>query len=122
MGRTLLSLMWAQIVATSALGVAAGLGLAGVIVPMSMAGLGVVASIIGTFFVNTKEDASPGNTVGRLKKRGAGQRRDYLVASFFLVKWTLGSHNLGFYWSIIFGLLAGIIIGIVTEYYTLIRL
>ena len=41
-----------------------------------------------------------------------------LVASFFLVKWTLGSHNLGFYWSIIFGLLAGIIIGIVTEYYT----
>ena len=118
MGADLYESYVGSIVATSALGVAAGLGLAGVIVPMAMAGLGVVASIIGTFFVNTKEDASQGTLLAALRRGVLVSAGIILVASFFLVKWTLGSHNLGFYWSIIFGLLAGIIIGIVTEYYT----
>ncbi|MDO8747910.1 MAG: sodium-translocating pyrophosphatase [Candidatus Omnitrophota bacterium] len=118
MGADLYESYVGSIVATSALGVAAGLGLAGVIVPMAMAGLGVVASIIGTFFVNTKEDASQGTLLAALRRGVLVSAGIIVVTSFFLVKWTLGSHNLGFYWSIIFGLLAGIIIGIVTEYYT----
>ena len=118
MGADLYESYVGSIVATSALGVAAGLGLAGVIVPMAMAGLGVVASIIGTFFVNTKEDASQGTLLAALRRGVFVSAGIILVTSFFLVKWTLGSHNLGFYWSIIFGLLSGIIIGIVTEYYT----
>ncbi|TAN61017.1 sodium-translocating pyrophosphatase, partial [bacterium] len=38
--------------------------------------------------------------------------------SFFLVKYTLGNEHLGVYWAVISGLLAGIIIGAVTEYFT----
>ena len=105
MGADLYESYVGSIVATGALGVAAGLGLAGVIVPMAMAGLGVMASIIGTFFVTTKEDASQGTLLAALR-RGVFVSAGYHFGCFvFSGKiWTLGSHNLGFYWSIIFGL------------------
>lgn len=118
MGADLYESYVGSIVATSALGVAAGLGIAGVIVPMAMAGVGVIASIIGTFFVQTKEQASQGALLAALRRGVFVSAGIIVAASFFLVKCTLGSQYSGIYWSIISGLLAGIVIGIATEYYT----
>ncbi len=118
MGADLYESYVGSIVATSALGVAAGLGIAGVIVPMSMAGVGVIASIIGTFFVQTKEHASQGVLLAALRRGVFVSAGIIVIASFFLVKHTLGSQYMGVYWSIIVGLLAGILIGVATEYYT----
>jgi K(+)-stimulated pyrophosphate-energized sodium pump len=41
-----------------------------------------------------------------------------MIASFFLVKYTLGMEHIGVYFSVLAGLLAGVLIGLVTEYYT----
>ena len=118
MGADLYESYVGSIVATSALGVAAGLGIAGVIVPMSLAAIGVVASIIGTFFVQTKEQASQGALLAALRRGVFVSAGLIAAAAFFLVKWILGAQNLGIYWSVISGLSAGIIIGVATEYFT----
>lgn len=118
MGADLYESYVGSIVATSALGVAAGLGIAGVIVPMALSAIGVVASIIGTFFVQTKEQALQGALLAALRRGVFVSAGLIALAAFFLVKWTLGAQNLGIYWSIISGLLAGIIIGAATEYFT----
>jgi len=118
MGADLYESYVGSIVATSALGVAAGLGIAGVIVPMALAAVGVAASIIGTFFVQTKEQASQGALLAALRRGVFVSAGLIAAAAFFLVKWILGAQNLGIYWSVISGLSAGIIIGVATEYFT----
>jgi K(+)-stimulated pyrophosphate-energized sodium pump len=118
MGADLYESYVGSIVATSALGVAAGLGIAGVTVPMVMAAVGVVASIIGTFLVQTREQASQGALLAALRRGVFSSALIIAVISYFLVKYTLGAKNLGVYWSVLAGLLAGIIIGLSTEYYT----
>ncbi|MFA5260251.1 MAG: sodium-translocating pyrophosphatase [Candidatus Omnitrophota bacterium] len=118
MGADLFESYVGSIVATSALGVAAGLGVAGVTVPMVMAAVGIVASIIGTFFVSTKEDATQQALLAALRKGVWGSSIIMAIASYFLVRWILGVEHMGVYWSVLAGLLAGVIIGVVTEYYT----
>ncbi|MFH1248354.1 MAG: sodium-translocating pyrophosphatase [Candidatus Omnitrophota bacterium] len=107
-----------SIVATSALGVAAGLGLSGVIVPMVMAAIGVIASIIGTFFVRSKEEASQKVLLAALRKGVFTSSLIVAVVSYFMIKLTLGIQHIGVYWAVISGLVAGVLIGLVTEYYT----
>lgn len=68
MGADLYESYVGSIVATSALGVAAGLGISGVTVPMVMAAVGVIASVIGTFFVKSREDASQKVLLAALRK------------------------------------------------------
>lgn len=118
MGADLYESYVGSIVATSALGVAAGLGVAGVTVPMVMAAVGVVSSIIGTFFVKSKEEASQKVLLAALRKGVFASSIMVAVISYFLVKITLGSQHLGVYWSVLSGLLAGVLIGLSTEYYT----
>ncbi len=118
MGADLYESYVGSIVATSALGVAAGLGIAGVIVPMAMAGLGVIASIIGTFFVQTKESATQAALLAALRRGVFVSAGIVAVTSFLLIRHTLGIQHLGVYWSVLSGLLAGILIGVATEYYT----
>lgn len=118
MGADLYESYVGSIVATAALGVAAGLGVRGVTVPMVMAAVGVVASIIGTFFVRSKEDASQAVLLAALRKGVFSSALIIAIASFFLIKNILGAENIGVYWSVLSGLLAGIILGLSTEYYT----
>ncbi len=118
MGADLYESYVGSIVATSALGVAAGLGVDGVTIPMTMAAVGVVASIIGTFFVHAKEEASQGVLLAALRKGVFVSAGLIAVISFFIVTNVLGKSHLGVYWSILSGLLAGIIIGLATEIYT----
>ncbi len=118
MGADLYESYVGSIVATSALGVAAGLGVAGVTVPMVMAAVGVVASIIGTFFVRSKEEASQKVLLAALRKGVFASSILVAIISYFLVKASLGQEHLGVYWSVLAGLLAGVLIGLCTEYYT----
>ncbi len=118
MGADLYESYVGSIVATAALGVAAGLGVAGVKVPMIMAAVGVVSSIIGTFFVRSREEASQGVLLAALRKGVFTSSILVAVISFFLVKTILGMEHLGVYWSVLSGLAAGVLIGLCTEYYT----
>jgi len=118
MGADLYESYVGSIVATSALGVAAGLGLAGVTVPMVMAAVGVIASIIGTFFVKSGEEANQKVLLAALRKGVFASSFIVAVISYFLVRATLGVGHIGVYWSVLSGLVAGVLIGLCTEYYT----
>ncbi|MEF9982972.1 MAG: sodium-translocating pyrophosphatase [Oscillospiraceae bacterium] len=99
-----------------ALAVSAGLGITGMSIPTALAVIGVVASIIGTFFVKTKENASQKELLGALRKGTYISSAIVAVASFFLIKFS--GANIGLYGAILSGLLAGALIGYFTEYYT----
>ncbi|MBM3252989.1 MAG: sodium/proton-translocating pyrophosphatase, partial [Candidatus Omnitrophica bacterium] len=118
MGADLYESYVGSIVATSALGVAAGLGVAGVTIPMVMAAVGVLASVIGTFFVRSKEEASQGVLLAALRKGVFVSSFLVAMISYFLVKATLGSGHLGVYWAVLSGLIGGVLIGLSAEYYT----
>lgn len=118
MGADLYESYVGSIVATSALGVSAGLGVLGVTVPMVMAAVGVIASIIGTFFVRSREEASQKVLLIALRKGIIVSSLLVAVISFFLVWKILGLEYIGVYWSILTGLIAGVLIGFSTEYYT----
>ena len=92
MGADLYESYVGSIVSTSALAVAAGYGVRGVAVPMMLAALGVVASIIGTFFVNTKEDASQKNLLQALRTGTYISALLVVAAAFFAIRVLLPGH------------------------------
>lgn len=118
MGADLYESYVGSIVSTGALAVAAGLGVNGVTIPMTMAAIGVIASIIGTFFVHAKEDAKQSVLLAALRRGTYISAALIAVISFFLVWQVLGMEHIGVYFAILSGLLAGVIIGYFTEYFT----
>jgi K(+)-stimulated pyrophosphate-energized sodium pump len=118
MGADLYESYVGSIVSTSALAVAAGLGIKGVTIPMTMAAVGVLASIIGTFFVRTGEKADQKVLLGALRRGVYGSSIIIAVIAYFLVTKVLGQNHIGVYWAILTGLVAGNLIGFFTEYYT----
>ncbi|MDR1204375.1 MAG: sodium-translocating pyrophosphatase [Peptococcaceae bacterium] len=118
MGADLYESYVGSILSTSALGVAAGFGLKGVTIPMIMAAVGVVASVLGTFFVKTGEQTSQSVLLKALRRGVYGSSIIIAVAAFFLVVNILGWENIGVYYAILSGLIAGNLIGFVTEYFT----
>jgi K(+)-stimulated pyrophosphate-energized sodium pump len=117
MGADLYESYVGSIVSTSALAVAAGFGFSGVAVPMIMAAVGMLASIIGTFFVRTEEKASQKNLLSALRKGTWISAILIAIISFFLIK-VLLPDNTGLYAAVLSGLLAGVLIGFFTEYFT----
>lgn len=122
MGADLYESYVGSIVATMALGVAAfgrvGLSLASITIPMIMAAVGVVASIIGTFFVRTEEKAEQGALLTALRRGVFSSSIMVAMASFFVVKYNLGLKYIGVYYSVLSGLIAGVLIGLSTEFFT----
>lgn len=118
MGADLYESYVGSIVATSALAVAAGHGLSGVLLPMLMAAVGVLASIAGTFQVRLRDDASESALLGALRRGTLVSAALIAIVSIFLVGFVLGWNKIGVYGAVITGLVAGIEIGLTTEYYT----
>jgi len=118
MGADLYESYVGSIVATMALAVAAGLGVAGVTVPMVMAAVGVIASIIGTFFVKSEEKAEQGLLLKALRRGIFSSAILIAIFSYPVVRLSLGPGYTGVYWAIISGLAAGLLIGLSTEYFT----
>lgn len=118
MGADLYESYVGSIVSTSALAVAAGLGIEGVTIPMTMAAVGVISSIIGTFFVKSGEQAKQSVLLRALRTGTYISSILIAVISFFLVRQVLGMEHIGVYFAILSGLVAGNLIGFFTEYFT----
>ena len=122
MGADLYESYVGSIVATAALAVAAGYGFNGVAIPMVMAAVGILASIIGTFFVSTKESADQKSLLSALRRGVWVSGLLIAIIAYPLVYFVgadvIGSNRLGVYIAVLTGLLAGILIGYFTEYFT----
>ncbi|HOY44451.1 MAG TPA: sodium-translocating pyrophosphatase, partial [bacterium] len=121
MGADLYESYAGSILATAALGAAAfvtdsSMQLKAVIAPMVIAAIGTLLSIAGIFVVRTKEGAGQKELLGALSRGVNFSSILIVVASFFVVQ-ALGL-GYGVFWAIVCGLLAGIIIGKATEYFT----
>ncbi|MCX7779273.1 MAG: sodium-translocating pyrophosphatase [Patescibacteria group bacterium] len=117
MGADLYESYVGSILATAALGAAAGLGLAGVVAPMMVAVVGILASIVGIFLVQAKEEASQKNLLNALS-RGINVSSCLIVIFSVLIIRLLLPQNFGIFVSILTGLMVGIVIGKSTEYFT----
>ena len=125
MGADLYESYAGSILATAALGAAAfaksaidGMQLKAIFAPMLIAAVGVLLSVIGIFMVRTKEDTSMKQLLGALS-RGTNTSSILIAVATFFILWGLGIENwLGISFSVVVGLLAGVIIGKFTEYYT----
>ncbi len=91
---------------------------AAVAIPLIIAALGVICSIIGTFFVQTKEEATQKQLLRALGRGTNFSAVVIAVLSFFVVWFILGIEFYGIYLAILAGLIAGVLIGRFTEYYT----
>jgi K(+)-stimulated pyrophosphate-energized sodium pump len=118
MGADLFESYVGSLVSTSSLAVAAGLGLKGITVPFILAALGILASIIGTFFVKADEKKDQGALLGVLRRAVYISSIITAIAAFFLIRGVFGSGYTGIFYAIITGLLAGNLIGYFTEYFT----
>ena len=103
-------------------------GLSAVLLPLVLAGVGILTSIIGTFFVKVKEGGNPHHA---LNYGEFGSAAILLVLTYAIIKfmlpgtWTVGVGDEAFiytsngvFFAILFGLAAGLGIGKITEFYT----
>ncbi|MDR2670821.1 MAG: sodium-translocating pyrophosphatase [Oscillospiraceae bacterium] len=118
MGADLYESYVGSIVASSALAVAAGFGFEGVAVPLVMAALGILASVIGTFFVRSGENAEQKVLLRALRKGTYISAILIAVIALPLVWHLLGKEHIGVYFAVLSGLFAGVLIGFFTEYFT----
>lgn len=101
-----------------ALAVAAGFGMDGMAVPMVLSAIGIFASIIGTFFVKTGENADQRSLLGSLRKGTYIASALVAIGAYFLIDYVFKGQQLGLFVAIMVGLIAGNAIGYFTEYYT----
>src|SRR5688572_20454621 len=110
-------------------------GLSAVLLPLVLAGVGIVMSFLGTFFVKVKEGGDP------QKALNMGEFVSSIImigASYFIIVWMLpaewwfkdplyewtdpekGNHYtaIGVFWATVIGLVGGVLVGLVTEHYT----
>ena len=105
-------------------------GLSAVLLPLVIAGVGIIMSILGTFFVRVKEGGDPQKALNRGE---FGSSIIMIIALYFIIKFMLPDSwthedplyhitytitSTGIFLSTVIGLVAGVLIGVVTEYYT----
>ncbi len=119
MGADLYESYVGSVISAMALGVAAfGGSMKAVSLPMILSAVGVVCSIIGSFFVKTGEKTEQKLLLKALR-RGTNLSAVLIAAvAFPIVYFAMGKENIGLYFSILSGLVAGVAIGFSTEYFT----
>ena len=123
MGADLYESYCGSILSTAALGATAfamnsDMQLRAVIAPMIIAAIGIFLSLIGIYLVRTKEGASMKDLLHSLGL-GTNVSAGFIAVATFIILYLLGIENwLGLSFSVISGLVAGVIIGQATEYYT----
>ena len=120
MGADLYESYVGSVISAAALGVSAfgANAIGAALLPMLMATLGILASIIGTFLVKTGEDTDQRKLLGALRKGTNFSAILIGILAYPLVYYILGIENIGIYFSILAGLIAGVLIGASTEYFT----
>ncbi len=104
-------------------------GMAPILLPILIAGLGIVFSIIGTFFVRISKDTD--SVMAALNKGNIGSILLTAIASYFVIGWMLPETmsfqrgevvreiaRINVFWAIILGLVVGFLMSYITEYYT----
>jgi K(+)-stimulated pyrophosphate-energized sodium pump len=103
-----------SIIAAMAIGVAITTFANAVVLPLMLAGLGILVSIVGTFFVRAKgEDAE-----SALNKGIYASSILMFVLSYFLITFVAGPEGINVWYACVAGLVAGVVIGLITEYFT----
>ena len=118
MGADLYESYVGSIISACALGVTAFGGFSAMALPLLIATIGVLCSIVGTFFVRTKEGASQKQLLRALSRGTNFSAIVIAIAAFPLVYFVLGKENWTIYFAVLAGLCAGVLIGQATEYYT----
>lgn len=99
-------------------------GLNAVLLPLVLSGVGILTSILGTFFVKVVEGGDPQKALNRGEFISAALM---LAATYGIVQWMLPATwniggteftSMGVFWAVIIGLVSGLAIGIITEFYT----
>ncbi len=111
-------------------------GLSAVLLPLVLAGVGIVMSFIGTFFVRVKEGGDPQKALNAGEFVSSGIM---IIASYFIITWMLPASwqftdplysdangnplvremtAVGVFWATVIGLVGGLLVGLITEYYT----
>src|SRR6201997_3250493 len=101
-------------------------GMSPILLPMMICGLGIIFSIVGTFFVRIKDDKA--NVQNALNMGNWSSMILTVIASYFVVNWMLPEGDIslrgfiftrtGVFGAILVGTVVGAIMSIVTEYYT----
>lgn len=119
MGADLYESYVGSIISACALGVTAFAGdIKAMALPLFISVIGVISSIIGTFLIRTKEGATQKQLLGSLSRGTNFSAIVIAITAFPLVWFILGKANWTMYWAIFAGLVAGVLIGQATEYYT----
>lgn len=118
MGADLYESYVGSILATFALGACAGYGWQGMILPLALAVCGIICSIIGSFLVKTKEDATQKSLLTSLRTGTYTAAVLSAILSAVLCYVIMGENWLGIFIAILCGLIGGCAIGYFTEYFT----
>ncbi|MCL4131589.1 UNVERIFIED_CONTAM: hypothetical protein GTU68_052225 [Idotea baltica] len=114
MGADLFESYVGSIIGTMVLGATYGfMTMNAVFLPLVLACVGIITSIIGTFFVKVSDGGDPQKALNRGEFISAGIM---IVATYFVIQWLMPSS-----WTtltVIIGLVSGLFIGLVTEHYT----
>ncbi|GDX51028.1 putative K(+)-stimulated pyrophosphate-energized sodium pump [Bacteroidota bacterium] len=104
-------------------------GLSPILLPMMLCGMGIIFSMISTFFVKIKDTAEASTSVvqGALNKGNWGAIILTAISSYFLINWLLPDtlnlrghefSKMGVFGAVILGLVVGTLMSLITEYYT----
>jgi len=120
MGADLYESYVGSILATFALSAAANYGWSGMLLPVALAVCGIICSLIGSFLIKTKEDATQMSLLKSLRTGTYTAAALSAVLALPLSYLILGpeQHCWGVYIAILCGLIGGCAIGYFTEYYT----
>ena len=115
MGADLFESYVSSIIATMIIG-ATVYGTKGVILPLLVAATGVLASIVAAFLVRTRERADPSFALNRGTFSACAL---VTVAAYLMIQYVMGSDSgLGIFYATLSGLIAGVIVGVTSDYYT----
>ena len=92
-----------------------------VFLPLTIASLGIFVSIAGTFFVKTKEGGNPQTAlnIGMFGSGGVMLVLTYCLLNYIANMGMVGNLSvMNLFWTIVIGLVSGILIGLATEYFT----
>jgi len=105
-------------------------GLGAILLPLAVAGIGIIMSIFGTLFVRVKEGGDPQKA---LNLGEFGSSFLMIIALYFIIDWILPAQwtyddplygisyqitSLGIFFATVIGLVAGVLIGVITEFFT----
>jgi len=84
------------------------------IMPLILVVAGIIASFVGTLYVNVAQNSNPATALRNATYVAGGL---FILAAYFIVNWLLPG-QFGIFWAVLSGIVVGILIGLFSEHYT----